>query len=1035
MSPNNSNSTDTSKTNRVSIVGRFATHHAISIVFISLALCIGGIYASFHIPSSVFPQTDFPRVAILVDNGVMPGDEMMARITRPIEEAMKDIPGAEHIRTATGRGSAEISIYFNWKVDMTQAELYVLGRLSQIRTKLPPTAETGVYRITFSSFPILGVSLTSSTRDITHLWEQARYDLKPRFLSIPGVARVNIVGGRQTEYHVVIDPLLLKSSGLTMQAVVDALNKNNQIDPAGMHEENHSLYLTVLDGRLTDPQDIGNFIVTMIGDRAVRIRDFAVVERGPEPVYNVVTADGNDAVLLNIYSQPDGSTIDIAKNLKQQIKQLNSELPSDMKLAFYYDQSLIVHESVASVWEALLFGLLLSAIVLILFLKDLGATFVAIMAIPISVLVTLGTMKLTGLSYNIMTLGGVAAAIGLIIDDAIVVVESIFYHFKQGVSRTLAVQQSIGEIFRPLISSTLTPVVVFVPLAFLDGLAGVFFRALAMTMAVSLLTSLVLAVTLTPSLGAWIMSSKSSSKNSGQNEIGGPVLRFIINIYEKIVRKALDHAGLSFAVGIVIICAGYLGYRQLSSEFLPPMDEGGFIIDYVAPPGTSLGETSNELNKAEAILVNMPEVESYSRRTGARLALAIAEPHTGDFLVKLKKNRKRSTDEVISELRSKFNAAVPRLDWEFPGILGDLIGDLQWAPSPIEIRLFSSDIDTLKQKTPEIEEMISQIPGIVDTFNGLTYTGNTISFKINDIQARLFGLNTEDVANALHAAMIGTDATSILEGDRVVGIRVMADPAKIRTLSDLENLPITTSSGRIIQLSQVASLVEEPGRIELRRDDMMQNISVTARLEGRDMGSAMKEIVQKLKEDKTLLAGSYQIAGLYEQQVKAFKNLMMVLIMAIFLVFTVLLIEFGSFKEPFAIVYGAVLALFGTISALLITGTSLNIVSFLGAIIGIGIVAKNGILMLDQVEQLQKEGLDLKEALVQSGRRRLRPVLMTSLTALLGMLPLAYGVGSGADMLRPLAIAIIGALCISILLSLIATPTLYYLFSRRKKPA
>ncbi|MCD6394950.1 MAG: efflux RND transporter permease subunit [Planctomycetes bacterium] len=1023
--------TDLRQDDKASSIGRFTIHHAISITFVSIALCIGGIYASLHISSSVFPQTDFPRVAILIDNGVMPGDEMMARITRPIEEAMKDIPGAEHIRSATGRGSAEISVYFNWKVDMVRSELYVLGRLSQIRSTLPPTAEASVYRITFSSFPILGVSLTSPTRDITHLWEKARYDLKPQFLSIPGVARVDLVGGRQTEYHIIVDPMLLKSAGMTMQNVVDALEKNNRLAPAGMHEENHSLYLTVLDGRLSTPEAVENFVVDMVDDHPIRIADFAVVERGPEPVYNIVTADGRPAVLLNICSQPDGSTLDIAKNLKEQIRLLNHQLPPDMKLAFYYDQSLIVHESVKSVWGALIFGLFLSIIVLLLFLKDFGATFVAVLAIPISVLFTLLAMKVAGLSYNIMTMGGVAAAIGLIIDDAIVVVESIYYHLKQGVSRVLAVQLSVGEIFRPLVASTLTPVVVFIPLAFLGGLTGVFFRALAMTMVVSLLSSLVLAVTLTPSIGVWLMRAKPSGK-ANQSEIGGPVLLFIVAIYEKVVRKALDHCWLSLAFGAVIIWAGFLGYRHLSTEFLPPMDEGGFVIDYVGPPGTSLEETNNELQKAEAILVATPDVESYSRRTGARLALAIAEPHTGDFLVKLRQDRQRTTDEVISELRRKFNAAVPRLQWEFPGILGDLIGDLQWAPNPIEIRLFSSDIEYLKQKAPKIEEMIRQVPGIVDTFDGLTYTGNTISFQINNIQARRFGLSTTDVANALHGAMIGTEATSILEGDRIIGLRVMADRNKIRTISDLENLPVSTAAGRIIKLSQVATLSEQPGRIELRRDDMRQNISVAARLEGRDMGSAMKEILQKLKADKTVLPAAYEIAGLYKQQLKAFKNLLAVLIVAVFLVFTVLLIEFRSFSEPIAIVYGSILALFGTISAMLITGTSLNIVSFLGAIIGIGIVAKNGILMLDRVDHLIGEGLELKEALVQSGRRRLRPVLMTSLTTLLGLLPLAYGIGSGADMLRPLAIAIMGALCISVLLSLIATPTLYYMLVRLK---
>ncbi|VGO20987.1 efflux RND transporter permease subunit [Pontiella sulfatireligans] len=1006
-----------------SLLGRFAVRHALSIVFVSVALCLGGIYSALQVPSSVFPQTNFPRVAILIDSGVMPGDEMMARITRPIEEVMKDIPGAERVRSSTGRGAAEISVYFDWKTDMKQAELFVLGRLSQIRGSLPAEAETSVYRMTFSSFPILGVSLTSDTRDLVQLSETARYDLKPRFLGIPGVARVDLVGGRAAEYHITVDPVRLKSFGLTMQDIADALEQNNLITPAGMHEENHALYLTVLDGRIASPEALEDFVLQTPDGHPLRIADIGTVARGPEPVYNLVTADGQNAVLLNIRSQPDGSTLDIARELKRQLKELGTELPPDMKLAFFYDQSEIVKESVRSTWEALLLGIFLSTVVLYLFLKQVGTTFVAILVIPISVLITLLVLKLGGMSFNMMTLGGIAAAIGAIIDDSIVVVEAIATHISRGMKRLEAVKQTIGEISKPLLASTLTPVVVFIPLAFLDGITGVFFRSLAITMVVSLLTSLVLAVTLIPSVGAWIIRAKETDGE----EAGGPVLRAIIRGYEKAVRGALGHRGLTVGFCLLLVAAGIALYPRLGSEFLPPMDEGGFVIDYVAPPGTSLKETNRELMKAEEILVSLPEVESYSRRTGARLALAVAEPHTGDFLVKLKNDRERATDEVMSELRRKFNTVAPLVEWEFPTVLGDLIGDLAWAPDPIEIRLFSTDVDFLKRKAPQVEEMIQAIPGIVDTFNGLVYTGNDISFRMREADARRYGLDTTAVAATLRAAMIGTTATAILEGDRVVDIRITADARKLATMAELRELPLRTPDGEIVKLSQVADLVIAPGQIELHRDNMKQSVSVTARLEGRDMGSAVHDIIAKLRQDPELPAGSFEIGGLYLQQQEAFRNLLAVLAMAIVLVFTVLLFEFRNFAAPVAIMLGALLALFGTVAALLLTGISLNIVSFLGAIIGIGIVAKNGILMLDMVDHLVEGGQPLTEALVHSGRRRLRPVLMTSLTTLLGMLPIAYGMGSGADMLRPLAVAVMGALTTSVLLSLIATPVFYHL--------
>ncbi len=1006
------------------MLGRFATRHALPIVFISLALCLAGAHAALNLSSSVFPRTDFPRVVILVDNGVMPVDEMMATITRPIEEAMKDIPGVVNVRSATGRGSAEINVFFTWRVDMVRSELYVLARLSQIRSALPATMESTVYRLTFSAFPIVGISLTSRTRDLTELWEKARYDLKLRFLRIPGVARVDLTGGRTPEFHVIVDPVLLAAANLSLADVTDSLTRNNLVASAGMHEESHTLYLTVVDGRVHTIAEIEDFVIRSENGHPVRVRDVARVERGPEPVFNIVTADGENAVLLNVRSQPDGSTLQIADALKRQVKELRRELPPDMKLAFYYDQSEIVRASVDGVWEAILFGVFLSVLILYSFLKSWNTTLVATMVIPVTVLITLVAMELSGLTFNLMTLGGIAAAIGLVIDDAIVVVEAIHANLTSGLLRLEAVQRGLGEIVRPLVGSTLTPVVVFVPLAFLSGITGVFFRSLALTMVVSLLTSLVLAVTFTPALAGWLTRARG-----GAEPDEGGVLRAVIGAYEAAVRPVLRHPWLTVGVCLVVMALGGVIYGSLDSEFLPPMDEGGFVIDYFTPPGTSLTETNRQLLQAEAILRTIPEVQSYSRRTGARLALAIAEPNTGDFLVKLKADRRRSTDEVIAELRERFNTELPGLTWEFPGILGDLIGDLLWAPQPIEVKLFSTDEKWLETTAPRIASTLGRIPGVVDVFDGLVYAGPTVSLRARPIDAHRFGLTTEEIAEAANAAMLGQTASSVLQGDRVVDIRVMVDPSRIDRLDTLEELPLRTPDGRLVKLSQVVDVVEEPGQLEIRREDSRQDVAVTARLEGRDLGSAMAEIRSVLGKDASIPPGTIEYGGLYEQQQDSFHNLVLVLVMAIFLVFTVLLVEFGSFVEPVAIVFGAVLALVGTVAALWLTGISFNVVSFLGAIIGVGIVAKNGILMLDYVRQLRSQGTDVVEALVGSGRRRLRPVLMTTLAAALGMLPLAWGVGSGADMLRPLAIAVIGALCISVLLSLLATPALYRLLT------
>ena len=1024
---------------------RFIVGQSKAVLFLVVCLCLAGVLSAVTMPSSVFPQTDFPRVVILIDNGVMPGDQMMATVTRPVEEAMKDIPGVVSVRSATGRGAAEVNVFFNWAVDMEKSELYVNSRLSQIRATLPLTATTNVQRLTFSAFPVVGLSLTSAGgRTQPELWDTARYDLKPRLLQIPGVARVDLVGGRRPEYHVKLDPTKLEGYHLAMSQVSDALLKGNLVGQAGLRDEEHQLYLTVIVARVKSVADIAELVVAQSASGPIRIKDVAEVVPGEEPQFNIVTADGKRAVLMNIRSQPDGSTVAIADAVGREIARLRKELPPDMRVAVYYDQSLLVRESVGSVWESILFGLLLSVGIMVAFLKSgqrwlttLSTTLVAVVVIPVAVLAALVATRLLGMSFNLMTLGGIAAAIGLVIDDAIVVVESISTHIAAGLSPAAAVGRSAREITGPLVGSTLTPVVVFVPLAFIDGIQGVFFRALAVTMVVSLLTSLVLAVTLTPVLAVRFIRSNPAGGHTADHELGGPILRRLIRVYEWAARRAIRWSGATTAATVLVLFAVGLLYGQLKQDFLPDMDEGAFVIDYHMPPGTALSETDRVLKHVEQELLAMPEVESYSRRTGARMALAVAEPHRGDFLVKLKPGRTRSVEEVKDALRDRVHAVEPALEVDMPGILGDLIGDLTWSPKPIEIKVFSTDVSLLKKKAAEIADLIDSkdgkgVPGVVDVNNGLEYTGSAQVYHPRWPELLRYGIKSDDIARTLNIALFGETPSSVLEGDRQVNIRLLASPRSVKDTAAIDSLFIRSElGGSGTRLSAVSDRRVESGQLELRREDLRQNVAVTARTSNRDLGSAIRDIKAKLDKEMPDRKGySLEFGGLYQQQQESFRNLVMVLGAALLLVFLVLLFEFHSFLAPLAIVWGAVLSLSGVGLALWVTGTSLNIVSFLGAIIGLGIVAKNGILMLDRVEHMRAEGMPLEEALVQSGRRRLRPVVMTSLAAALGMLPLAYGLGSGADMLRPLAIAVMGALAISVLLSLVATPAVFYLLTR-----
>jgi CzcA family heavy metal efflux pump len=1007
-------------------LGQFATRNGLSITFIAAVLCLAGILCARNTPSSVFPETNFPRIVVMVNNGIMPANEMMATITRPIEDAMKSIPGVVNVRSSTSRGAAIINVMFNWGADMHQSELYVLGQLSEIRSDLPATVSTDVSRVAFSlSYPIIGISLTSSTRNQMDLWETATYTIKPLFLQIPGVANVEILGGREPEYHVIVDPVKLQAAGLAMQDVSDALTQNNLVAGAGMIEENYHLYLTTVDGRVSSPAEIGDVVLTVRNQHPVRIADVATVKRGPAPAYVDMTAQGRKAVLFNIESQPDASVLEIASQLKKDMQQLHRQLPPDMHMAFFYDQSQFVRDSVASVWSAIIFGLILSIFILYFFLKNWGSVWTAIVTIPMCVLITVVVMKLAHMSFNMMTLGGIAAAIGLIIDDAIVVVEAMCHRIAAGRPRLEGIHEAMGEIITALVGSTLTPVVVFLPLAFLGGMPGVFFRALGLTMVVTLLVSLILAVMLTPSIAAWLIRGRTTAAGTGEE--AGFLLRRVLKIYESAMRWALRNPGWVLLFCEIVLIAGILVYRQLPTNFLPDFDEGGFVMDYTAIPGTSLAETARMLDEAEQSIRTNDDVESYSRRLGDQLGPFITEPYQGDYLIKLKAKRKHTTEEVLDQMRHDFDQRFPMVNWDFHGYLDDLMGDLQMAPDPVEVNLFSPDMDWLQKTAPRVEDEIKQIPGVVDTFDGLTETGPSINLRVRSADAMRFGFTAQAIADAVNTALFGQISSYVLEGDRTINLRVIAPANTMDKIATLRNFSIRSPTGALVRLDQVANISVAPAESELNRDNLRQDNIVTARLEGIDIGTAMREIQSKLN---WLPPGSVEYGGLYQVQQESFRNLLTVLLAAILLVFTVLLIEFRSFYEPIAIVFGAILALFGTVMALWVTGVSLNIISYLGAIIGVGIVAKNGILVLDYNRQLRECGLDIVEALVQAGHRRLRPVLMTSLAAALGMLPLAYGVGAGAEMLRPLAVAVIGALFISVLLSLIATPIVYYLLIR-----
>jgi CzcA family heavy metal efflux pump len=1006
--------------------------HAKPIIFVILTMVAVGVYLSLTIPVAVFPETDFPRIVVGVDNGVAPIDQMLVIVTRPIEEAVNSVQGLERVWSITSRGTAEIDLFFSWKVDMFQTLERVNAAIARVQASLPATAKITTNRLTFAAFPIIGYSLTSASIPQTRIWEIATYDIKPRLNRLNGVSTVIIQGGQEPEFEITADPAKLLATATTVQNLLDAVSKSNLVDSPGLIENNHQLVLSLVSGQARTPEEISQIIVkTTPAGAPIHIGDVASVAPSVKPVYTIVSANEKPAVLLNIHRQPDGNTVQVTNEVHAEIDQIRKTLPKGIELHPFYDQSEIVNDSIKSVRDAILIGLLLASLIMVLFLRDWGTSLVAGLVIPATIAVTFVALRVMGESFNLMTLGGLAAAVGLVIDDAIVVVENIVLHRDSGQSRAEAIRSAIREMRVPLIGSTITPIVVFLPLISITGVTGTFFRALAITVGMALLTSLALALTWTPTLSHYFIRSKGQEKASAHDGESSRTMRF----YERVLRGSLEHTVLMTLFSIVLIAGSYFCYKALGSDLLPGMDEGGFILDYIMPAGSSLEETNRVITAVERILRSTPEVETTSRRTGLQLGLAqVTEANIGDISIKLKRDRERSSEEVIADVRAKVAKQEPMLQVEFIQLLQDMIGDLTSAPEPVAIKLFSQDPALLRTWAPQVADAIKKIPGVVDILNGIdnTISGPATVFQVDPATAARAGFTPQEIELDASAIMQGEPATTpVVVNDRAYTIRVRF-PAQTRSSFEaIKNTIFVSSTGKNGTLGSLATITELPGQTEIRRENLQRDVTVTARLEGLNLGDGMQKVQKAVADLHVPPSIRIQYGGAYEEQQRSFRDLAFVLALAVVLVFTVLLFEFGGFAAPVAVICSALLSTSGVFVALLITGKTFNLSSFMGLIMVIGIVAKNGILLLDADQRFRAEGATAEESMVRAGERRLRPIMMTALATIAGMVPLALAWGAGSQMLQPLAIAVIGGILASMVLSLLVTPAVHYYLGAR----
>ena len=994
-------------------VAALALRHSRALGLLAAALVISGAIAAFALPSGIYPPLQFPRIVIVAHSGTLPPQSMSLIVTRPIEQVVMAVPGVRRVRSKSIRGASEISAQFDPATDMVVALQMVQNRVAEIGADLPADTQLQIERMTPEIFPVFILSLTGAL-PTADLYDYANFVVKPEIARVPGAGIIEVQASDTREIEVVLDPAKLAAADLTVVDVSEALKAQNTILPVGRFQESGLQHLTLASGLWKNVDQIAEAPVKITNGMAIRVSDIGTVTRGAPDRTLLVTGGGRDAVVMTIAQQIGANILDLKVGLDQAVSRLATTLPAGIAISRVYDLAEFVEESIASVRDAILIGGLLAIVVLLVFLRNWRLTMIAAVTLPLAVIPTFVFMWLFGGTINLMSMGGLAVAIGLVIDDAVVVVENVHRRAGEGGS---SVVDAVQQLLAPLVSSTLTTVVVFAPLGLLAGVPGQFFRALSLSLSVAVLVSLALSVSIVPLMARW-----AATHHRPTGETHGRADRAYARLLGVMVGRPLAAVAMALLLATLTVALFY----QVGTGFFPAADEGGFVLDYLTPAGSALSETDRQVRAIEKVVSETPEVASYSRRTGSELGLFATAQNTGDVLVRLKprNERSRSSEEIISDVRDRVHEAAPLAEVEFVQLLQDMLGDLEGNPEPIEIKIFGDDPERLAELATPVEEMMNTIDGVVDVV-GVQEGNPEVTWTVDPIAAGRYGLSATQVSNQMAGNWLGDVATDLRLADRTIPVRVRLPDSFRLDPNKLADTLIRTADGKPIPVSEVATMERANGQGELRRENLRAMAVVSGRLEGRDLGSAVAEIRSKLDMLKLPIGYTYEIGGQYQAQAQAFRELLMVFALAIVLVFMILVIQFRAWLPAILILLAAPLSLGGALLLLWLTGTDLNISSAMGLILLVGLVVKNGIMLLDFSEKLHAEGETFGAAIAHAGRIRLRPILMTTFCTLFGLLPLALGLGAGAELQKPLALAVIGGLALSTPVTLLVVPGLY----------
>tara|TARA_R110002020_G_scaffold475949_1_gene714830 strand:- start:2859 stop:5858 length:3000 start_codon:yes stop_codon:yes gene_type:complete len=987
------------------------SNYKFPLLAIGILILIGGFFTYQNLKTGLFPDITFPKIKVIADAGQQPVDKMMTTVTIPLENIIRRTEGLQYIRSTTSRGSCEISVFLDWSTNIDVAKSQIESFINQSQGSILPNTVFSVEKMNPSILPVMGYSLEGDGLSQVDLKKIAKYQIKPFLAATPGVSDIAVIGGKDKEFQVILKPDVIKSLGISIATIQNAVVNSNLLQSNGYITDFNRMYLTLTDNAVDDIDDLQNLVIINSPNRLIRLKDVANIKVNEVKEYVKILANGKNVPIIAVVKQPTANLIEVNNTIEQKVAEFSKTLPKGVILKPYYKQADFVNTSIASIKDVLWIGLVLALLVVILFLRSFSASMVVLFTIPVSLSLTLIVLDAIGYTFNIMTLGAVAAAIGLMIDDVVIIIEQIHKireeHPKEPMS--WVAHEAIMHLFPAMIGSSLSTLVIFIPFVLMTGVAGAYFQVMAFSMIIALSASFLVTWLVVPVLSILFTKNKSVERKHE------PKTKWIHSVLSKPI------IGISFLLVCIVILV--VIPSKLPSGFLPEMDEGSIVLDFNSPSGTTLQETDRMLQIVNRVLDTQPEVEAYSARLGTQMGFFITEPNRGDYLIKLKDKRTKTTTEVSDEIRKRVEEKVPQLTIDFGQVIGDMLGDLMSSVQPIEIKVFGNNINTLESLSQEIAKQVGTVQGTADVNDGIIVAGPSLSIVPNVPKLAQLGMTVADFQLQLQTQVEGTVVSSMIDKEQMVDIRLIYPRAPKTSVSDIKNTAILLPNGSSVPINQVASIEMGKGVAEINRENQKSMGVITARLNNRDLGSTLKDIQSQLTKNVSLPAGySIEYGGAYKEQQKAFKELMMILISAILLVFIVILFLFRKVKIALAIIVIAVLGVAGSLLSLYLTGTPLNVGSYTGIIMIVGIIGENSIFTYRQYQE-SDASLTHVQKIEYSIAARLRPKLMTAFAAIMALTPLALGIGAGAQLHQPLAIAVIGGLLFALPLLLVVLPT------------